>query len=326
MPRFLIIRFSSIGDIVLTTPVIRAIKTQIPGSEVAFITKPQFASILAGNPYIDKLMVLKEKLSETIAEIKNEEFDYIIDLHNNQRTWNIKRQLKIQSIAFKKLNWEKWLLVNFKVNKLPNVHIVDRYLDTVKPFGVVDDGEGLDFFIPDELANYPQEVLPDFNNGYICAVLGANHATKQIPVKKLLAVLNTSQKPVCLIGGKDVSNAADELASHLIVPCVNLVGKISLHQSAAIIRESRVIITPDTGMMHIASALHKNVISIWGNTVPELGMYPYRPGCQSKIFEVKGLSCRPCSKLGFKRCPRGHFNCMQQIDPAIVSAYIQEIF
>jgi ADP-heptose:LPS heptosyltransferase len=248
MPRFLIIRFSSIGDIVLTTPVIRAIKTQIPGSEVAFITKPQFASILAGNPYIDKLMVLKEKLSETIAEIKNEEFDYIIDLHNNQRTWNIKRQLKIQSIAFKS-KWGKWLLVNFKVNKLPNVHIVDRYLDTVKPFGVVDDGEGLDFFIPDELANYPQEVLPDFNNGYICAVLGANHATKQIPVKKLLAVLNTSQKPVCLIGGKDVSNAADELASHLIVPCVNLVVNFTA-PVGGIIRESRELLHPIPGYAH----------------------------------------------------------------------------
>ena len=307
MPRFLILRFSSIGDIVLTTPVVRCLKNQVSGAEVHFLTKPQFAGILAGNPYLDNVLTLKPDLKETIQEIKQGEYDYLVDLHHNLRTWNIKRQLKNKSFSFNKLNFEKWLLVNFKIDKMPDTHIVDRYLATVSSFGVKDDGKGLDFFIPNDLNNI-SDILPDaLREGYVCAVLGANHATKQIPFEKLTEILNTANKPVCLIGGKDVEKLATQLAECLQVPFYNSVGNLSLQQSAAIIRDSRVVLTPDTGMMHIAAALNKNIISLWGNTVPELGMYPFRAGKQSAIFETKGLKCRPCSKLGYKECPKKTF-------------------
>ncbi len=314
MVKFLIIRFSSIGDIVLTTPVIRGLKLQVENAEVHFLTKPQFACILAENPYVDKILLLKEKLDDTIDEISQEGYDYIIDLHHNLRTSIIKRKTGLISFSFDKLNFKKWLLVNLKINRMPDVHIVDRYLDTVKLFDVADDGKGLDYFIPKSEEVVPEQMHAAFAKKYLVAVVGANHFTKQIPAEKLITLLNQSGMPVCLVGGQDVLESAAQIEQALKVPFLNTVGKISLHQSASFIQQAAGVITPDTGMMHIAAAFKKPVISLWGNTLPILGMYPYRADEKSKVFEVTGLSCRPCSKIGYEKCPKGHFKCMQNID------------
>src|SRR5471030_1444540 len=147
--KFLIIRFSSIGDIVLTTPVIRCIKQQVSGATVHFLTKKNFRGIVESNPYVDKVMILNESWELLMHELEIEEYDCIIDLHHNLRTFKVKRGLKgVKSFSFDKLNISKWLLTALKIDRLPKVHIVDRYLDTVKELGVVNDGKGLDYFIP----------------------------------------------------------------------------------------------------------------------------------------------------------------------------------
>ena len=151
MPKkILIIRFSSIGDLVLTTPVIRVIKTQLEDAEVHFCTKKQYHSILEANPYIDKFHFLTDDLNELAKSLKEEQFDFVVDLHNNLRTRLLKSKLKKPSGTFPKLNWEKWLVVNLKVNKLPNIHIVDRYMEAAKSLGVKPDTLGLDYFIPEK--------------------------------------------------------------------------------------------------------------------------------------------------------------------------------
>ncbi|MCK9207654.1 MAG: glycosyltransferase family 9 protein [Salinivirgaceae bacterium] len=325
MVKFLIVRFSSIGDIVLTTPVIRGLKQQVEEAQVHFLTKPQFAAILSENPYIDKLITLKEPISETIREIESEEYDYIIDLHHNLRTSILKRKTGIMAFSFDKLNFKKWLLVNLKINLLPDVHIVDRYLDTVKHFDVQGDGRGLDYFIPATDEVVPEQMHAAFKGKYMVAVVGANHFTKQIPADKMVNIINQSGIPVCLVGGKDVLEQAQLVEQNLKVPFLNTVGKISLHQSASFIRQSAVVLTPDTGMMHIAAAFKKDIISLWGNTIPELGMYPYRAGEHSKHFEIKGLRCRPCSKIGYKKCPKGHFKCMNLIPTEEVVSHMAVI-
>jgi ADP-heptose:LPS heptosyltransferase len=325
MVKFLIIRLSSIGDIVLTTPVIRGLKQQVENAEVHFLTKPQFVGIVEENPYIDKILVLKDDLKETINEINTEEYDYIIDLHHNLRSSVIKRKTGIVAFSFDKLNFKKWLLVNFKINNMPDVHIVDRYRDTCSVFDVQDDQKGLDYFIPVSQEVIPEEMHAAFKGQYMVIVVGANHFTKQIPAEKLISIANNTGIPVCLVGGKDVLKQASTIEKSLKIPFLNTVGKISLNQSASLIKQCHVVLTPDTGMMHIASAFNKNIISLWGNTVPELGMYPYGAGDKSKIFEVKNLRCRPCSKIGFAKCPKGHFNCMNNIDEKQVVSYIQSL-
>ncbi|MFT4762857.1 MAG: ADP-heptose:LPS heptosyltransferase [Paraglaciecola sp.] len=303
--KILIIRFSSIGDIVLTTPVIRCLKTQL-NAEVHYLTKQSFLSILKYNPHIDKIFTIQKKVSEVLRELKKEKYDVIIDLHKNLRTWQVRIGLGFpKTLTFDKINFEKWLMVNFKINRLPKVHIVDRYLKSVESLGVKNDGEGLDYFLP------PEESTKTEGN-YIAFAIGAAHATKRLPREKVLEFCQKINTRIVLLGGKDVAEEGAEIAKQAGTHVQNLCGEISLHASARYLCDAQKVITHDTGMMHIAAAFNKEIISIWGNTIPEFGMYPYyKKGEQkNKFLEVKGLSCRPCSKIGYDKCPKGHFKCM----------------
>lgn len=322
---FLVIRFSSIGDIVLTTPVIRGIKKQVENARIIYLTKKEYSSILEHNPYIDKLITLDDNLSLTIKKLKAEHIDYIIDLHNNLRTARVKTRLRKLSFSFDKLNREKWLMVNFKKNKLPEKHIVDRYLDTVSVFDVENDGLGMDYFIPQNEDVDVSESMPALASGYIALVVGAKHFTKKIPSEKIIEFCNNIAYPVILLGGNEDAQEADEICTKTGPQVINGCGKFSLNQSASLIRQSKLVVTSDTGLMHIAAAFEKDIVSLWGNTIPEFGMYPYNPGENSKIFEVKNLNCRPCSKIGFDKCPKKHFKCMLEIDMHAIVEYCQGV-
>lgn len=309
--KILIIRFSSIGDIVLTSPVIRCLKEQLEGLELHYLSKKAFEPVLAANPYIDKFHFLKDSLSECITELKAEKFDYIIDLHHNLRTLVIKMKLGVKSTSFDKLNWQKWLLVNFKINTLPNIHIVDRYLQTVEFLGVKNDGKGLDYFLMNSYNT--EDLLPKSHQKYIALVIGAQHGTKRLPVEKLIELCIHIKHPIVLLGGPEDKIRGEEISLKAGTHIYNACGSFKLDQSAFLVKMSEQVITHDTGLMHIAAAFNKPILSIWGNTMPDLGMYPYKTS-DSHIFQVSGLQCRPCSKIGSETCPKGHFNCMNQIN------------
>ena len=309
--KFLIIRFSSIGDIVLTTPVVRCLKQQLDGAVIHYLTKPQYATILETNLYIDKVHTLKDFRS-TIAELKAENFDYLIDLHKNIRTYRFKDKLKILDFTFPKLNYKKFLLTNFKIDKLPDIHIVDRYFEAVKVFDIKNDNKGLDYFIENHNVVNINELNLNFStNEFIAFAIGGQHNTKKMPNHKIIEICNKIDVPVILLGSKEDFDNANEICKHT-QNTHNFCGKLNLSQSASIIFQSKAVITHDTGLMHIASAFKKNIISLWGNTVPKFGMYPYQAGELSQICEVKNLKCRPCSKIGYKKCPKKHFDCMEK--------------
>ena len=328
--KVLILRFSSIGDIVLTTPVVRTLKTQLEDAQIHFATKYQYKELLEANPYIDKTYFLREKLSELIHELKREKFDYVIDLHHNLRTLRIKNALGVKSFSYRKLNIEKWLMVNFKINKLPPVHIVDRYMETVKSLGVKMDTLGLDYFIP-ERDDVPLAWLPEnFRDSYVVYAIGAQHGTKKLPPARMIELCDKINRPIILLGGKEdvetgevIANffkrkpgnhASEEVLRQLNKKAIvyNACGKFTLNQSASVVKQARYVFTHDTGLMHIAAAFKKEVFSIWGSTIPAFGMYPYRT--KFTILENNGLDCRPCSKIGFEKCPKGHFKCMNALD------------
>jgi ADP-heptose:LPS heptosyltransferase len=322
--KILIIRFSSIGDIVLTSPVIRCLQEQIKDVEIHFLTKRKFASIVENSPYITKVYTIEKDVSEVIPQLKAESYDCIVDLHKNFRSFHVILKLMKPYSSFNKLNFKKWLLVRFKARVMPSVHIVDRYLDAVKHLGVNNDGKGLDFFIPpaDEVDT---ALLPaPFNAGYIGFVIGGRHNTKILPVDKMVEICVGLSKPVILLGGPEDAGRAEIIASISGLNVMNACGKFSLMQSASLVRQADFIITNDTGLMHIAAALRKPIVSVWGNTVPELGMYPYLPdGVPQLISEVLGLKCRPCSKIGFDKCPKDHFNCMREQDTDAIVSFVK---
>ena len=319
MPKILVVRFSSIGDIVLTTPVVRALKQQL-NAEVHYLTKKSFRGILAHNPYISQIITINSKVDEVAAELKAANYDFVVDLHHNLRSMQVKRLLGKPSASFPKLNVQKWLLVNLGINRMPAVHIVDRYFEAAKPLGISNDNAGLDYFIaPADEVNLNS--LPESHqNGYIAVTAGAKFATKQLPADKLIAIINRVELPVVLLGGKEDTERAAAIEKACGSKVYNACGKYNLGQSASLVRQSARVIAHDTGLMHIAAAFHKRIHSVWGNTVPELGMTPYQPGEGSVIVQTEGLSCRPCSKIGYSKCPKGHFNCMNKIDPSAFDA------
>ncbi len=317
MKKILIIRFSSIGDIVLTTPVVRCLKQQLKDSEIHFLTKEQFVPIVKANPYIDKVHFIKNDLKQILPQLKSEKFDFIVDLHKNFRSGFVKLKLRKPSKTFHKLNIKKWLLVNFKINLLPEIHIVDRYFKAVKFLGVKNDGKGLDYFIPENEKVNISELPSTHQNGFIGFVIGGKHNTKMFPVEKIISVCKKINTPVVLLGGYEDIKTGEYIKKSVGDKIYNACGKYSINQSASLVWQAEKIITNDTGLMHIAAAFKKLIVSIWGNTVPAFGMYPYLPESEknkSVIVEVKNLRCRPCSKLGYKKCPKGHFNCMQKIN------------
>lgn len=309
--KILVIRFSSIGDIVLTTPVLRCLKQQLK-AEIHFLTKPSFAGVIATNPNIDRVFLLKDSINETIAELRNENYDLIVDLHKNLRSYRISWSLMKKTIRYDKLNIAKWLYVKFKWNRLPkNLHLVDRYFQSLAKIGVKDDGLGLDYFINEADSEQSNQLTLDLN--YQVLVLGATYYTKRIPKVKCIEIISLYPKTTVLVGGKDVTELASALKELFPDKVIDHCGKVNLGTSAGIIRNSVRVVTGDTGMMHIAAALQKRICVIWGSTTPLFGMYPfYGKNNEDKHtdYEVKDLYCRPCSKLGFNECPEKHFRCM----------------
>jgi ADP-heptose:LPS heptosyltransferase len=357
LKKILVIRFSSIGDIVLTTPVVRGLKQQL-GAEVHYLTKRSFRAIVDPNPYIDKVYAIDKRVGEVLPALRAEGYDAVVDLHKNLRSRQVRLALwRTPFHAFDKLNWEKWLLVRFQVDRLPALHIVDRYLEAAAPLGVRNDGRGLDYFIPPEeevdvgqwladnkttdneafppvLGRRAEVAFPtrlphpdneSTNNEFIAFAIGAAHATKRLPREQLIAVCRGIDRPVFLLGGPGDAEEGAAVAAAAGAHVFNACGRLSLHQSASVLRQAAAVITHDTGLMHIAAAFGKPIVSVWGNTVPAFGMYPYLPeGPAPAIIEVEGLTCRPCSKIGYQACPQGHFRCMRDIRPEAVWQALEE--
>jgi heptosyltransferase-2 len=210
---------------------------------------------------------------------------------------------------------------------MPDRSIVERYFETVKPLGVKNDGRGLDYFLPPgkELGNH--DIPMSHWNGYIGCVIGGSYNTKKLPIEQWQRFCAVIPYPVILLGGPEDMYEGGKIAEQDPIKIYNSCGKFNLNESAELVKKARVIVSNDTGLMHIAAAFQKPVISLWGNTSPEMGMFPYygfnnlkeRVSPQSVIVENKQLSCHPCSKIGYSKCPKGHFKCMRDLDMTLVA-------
>jgi ADP-heptose:LPS heptosyltransferase len=276
--------------------------------------------VLNHNPRIDRLFTFGSRIQEVIPDLKKERYDLVIDLHRNIRSLLLRSSLRRPSVTFDKLNIRKFLAVNIKWRSaLPKKHIVDRYFECVTGLGIVKDSGGLEYYTgPGDEIDTAMQFFRREPMKFIALVIGGSYTTKKIPLVKLQDICANARMPVVLLGGKEDKPLADELRKSF-PHIVNCSGLFTINQSASVIRQSEWVITSDTGMMHIAAAYGKKIVSVWGNTIPEFGMEPYKPAPQSRVMEVYGLKCRPCSKLGFSECPRRHFKCMMDQDFSFVS-------
>ena len=327
--RLLFIRFSSIGDIVLTTPAVRCAKNQIPGVEIHFLTKLSMKDLVIGNPNIDHFHFLDNNIDHTITALKEIPFDYIIDLHHNIRTWKIKKALGLPAFSYKKLSIQKWLFAKIKLNFLPKTHVCDRYIDTLQHFKVTNDGKGVDYFFPKDYSFKAANLPTSHQAGFIAFVIGASYFNKKMPVQKWIELAKQVNKPIVLIGGKDDAATANEIAAAVPHFIYNATGKYDLKESASIIQMAQVVVSHDTGFLHVAAAFKKPTITIWGATSPALQFEAYYPTDSSTPYYnsmVTQLSCQPCSKQGESKCPQGHFACMRLQNIKLISTKANEFY
>lgn len=321
--KILVIRFSSIGDIVLTSPIVRVLHHQFPQAQIYFLTQSKYVGLLNAHPHIHQVIPYNKNFWSTLKLLKSLHFDCIIDAHSKFRSRLLTFFFPLTPVfRYAKLNFKKWLMVQSKKSKPPLSHIVERYFDALAPIGIASDALGLDFFTAAPTKS-DETLLATLPPHFVVCAIGAQHATKKMPLHLWKQLIEQIPCTVVLLGGESEAEDAKELAqvNHNVL---QLCHKTNLQQSAMIIEKSLVVITHDTGMMHVAAAFKKPVVSIWGSTVPEFGMYPYfgQQVVNEYRAEVKNLNCRPCSKIGFSQCPKKHFHCMNQQD---IHAMIQFI-
>lgn len=328
--KILVIRFSSMGDVILTSPVVRCLKQQLPGVEVHYLTKKQQALLLEANPYIDRLHLLEKNGEKALIEVLQAlSFDVVIDLHHNLRSMRFKLALSGKKYSFKKLNFRKWLLVRWKQKDQHLPHVVDRYLAAFADLGVKNDGRGLDFFIPERCSMPAATFEPALAEPFVAFSIGGQHATKKLPAHKIAEICRSIEQPIVLMGGPEDAAVADQVLANCPHPRLfSSCGKLNMGQSADLLRQASLVISHDTALMHLAAAFGRKTLAIWGNTVPQLGMTPYlaQAAPAAEHFEVAGLSCRPCSKIGFSSCPEKHFRCMELQNSAAIAQSTQEWF
>lgn len=325
--RILIIRFSSIGDIVLTFTVASTIKSLYPHCKIDFVTKPQFKELLNACPDLDTIYTLTGTVAQLRKEIDFNQYDAILDLHHNLRSRILLGFQFGKVYRFPKNNIEKWLLTTFKIRPKIIRHVTERYLETLSAYTkapIV--GIAPAYRVPDASKIDIKETFQVEPSKYVAVAIGAQFATKRMPTDLLVELIQKINLPVLLLGAKEDQLTANEILEQCTSNIIfSAVGTATIHESAWLVKNAKALLTHDTGLMHIGASFEVPLHVIWGNTTRDFGMYPYRVE-QEQVFnyEVSGLSCRPCSKIGHQSCPKGHFSCMRQQDLVAIAHAINE--
>jgi len=312
--KILVVRLSSLGDILLTTPLIRSLKKEKPELEIHFLLREEYQDVLVNNPHLSKLITIKieDPSSKTKEILSQNKYDFVIDLQNNLRSRSLTYSLKCSKVRFRKLSWQKFLLVNFKINKLSEAPpIPERYASIIDDLKL--DEEGLDLFTDKK----PSEKFDGLKN-LIGFCPGSRHYTKMWPKEYYIELgkkIIDNDFNLVLFGGKDDKIICDQISSN-VSKCINLCNDNDILQTTADMKMCKTIICNDSGLMHAACAVKVPVIAIFGSTVKEFGFTPYRS--KNLILENKSLTCRPCSHIGKSSCPKDHFKCMKEINPQLV--------
>jgi lipopolysaccharide heptosyltransferase II len=311
-PRVLIVRFSSLGDVVLTTPLVRAIRTRHPDATITFVTKRHYAPLLAGNPHLDRVVALEpgESVGSLASRLAGESFDACLDLHGNLRSLLLRRSLKGRWTGYRKRRLERWRLLWLGGASSRADHpVAERYFDAARVLDVRPDGRPAEVFPSAGEQHAAAELAP---RPFVALTPGAQHRTKRWPARhwRALAALVRNQ-------GLDVVALGTDAERPLLdQPGVISGFGLSLGMTAALLGRARLAVCNDSGLMHLATAAGAPVVALFGPTVQGFGFAPYR--AKARIVE-RYLACRPCSPTGGAFCPLLHRRCLEGIDPETVA-------
>ena len=340
----LVIRFSSIGDVVLSSPLIRVLHKRFPSSQIDFVVRKEYADLVRYNPNLNFIFEFDvqggfQELRRLASIIRREKYDLIIDIHNSLRSRYIRSFSGAKKVvAINKRIFARTILVRLKKNYYRDiVSVVDRYIEPVKTYGIENDAQGLEIFIPDETMHKVSGKVSSLKLHMCEKIIGfcpsAKHATKRWPEERFIEagirLVRELKAKIILFGGKNdtilCATIAEGINKKSEGECaVEYSDQFSLLETAAAMQFCDVIVTNDSGLMHIAAAMKKKLVAIFGSTVREFGFFPV--GTENIVLERKGLYCRPCSHIGRASCPEGHFRCMSEIQVSEVVDSIKDIF
>jgi len=315
-----IIRLSSLGDVVLISPVIRCLYQQLEEPELILLTHRDMVPLFEHNPLLHTVIGYDPSApGKSAAEFLGCMLDLIVDLQKNLRSSFVKLGSALPVLSFSKQNVRKWGMVNLKTRgRCP--HVVLRMLQGLNQLGITDDGLGVELHLPPE--NQPEDSWKkQHQGGYIAIGIGSAHATKALSMEFLSAFLAMQTMPCVLLGGPSDQTKGEALQAMFSGKVFSLCGQTDLLSTAYWVRDSAHVVSGDTLIMHLAACFSKSLDVVWTNTLPEFGMEPYYGTAQvfkAKYHQVGDLKCRPCTKTGFRACPQGHFKCMNQISAWIV--------
>jgi len=305
--KILVIRLSSLGDIILSFPLLKKLRETFPEAGIHFLTKKKYREVAGLNPFPDKIIFFEGSVADARRAVKEEKYDLIIDIHKNFRSIFISLLNAGSVKRYSKENFKKFLLVKFKLNLFKEIiPVYKKYILAARKYFRKSDTEySTTELIFDKKRIYEEE--------YIVISPSSRHFTKTYPVIKFIAYINSQANKKFIITGD--SSETDMIICRLIeANCsnvINLCGKLSINELANVIFYSEFVICNDSAILHLAEALGKKVTSIFGSTVKEFGFFPQLK--QSEVLEINGLKCRPCTHIGRESCPEGHFRCMEEI-------------
>ena len=316
-PKFILARFSSIGDIVMAAPVVQALRSHFGAeAQIDFITLNKFKGAVELISGIDAIYTVEKRALEVAPQLKSNGYTYLVDLHSNIRSRELARALNIETLRVKKHNNKRLALV-LGLNKNPIEHFVKRSLKTLEPLSISYDSSN-----PwgDIKCSKPSQQLPE---KYISVASGATYEGKKIPQQTLEEVIRSVDLKFVIVGGRNLEELGLLLEGKFPNKITNLCGAINLSETAYVMKNCEVALGGDTGAMHIATAVGAKLVSVWGCTRPSLGLAPWKPNPKSIILQPQNRGNSPCSRHGDKcRYKRlGASLCIMDVSPeAIVDA------
>lgn len=327
--KILLLRLSALGDVVLTSPLIRALRQRFPHARIDFVIKKDFAELVAHHPQLNAVHCVEPEhglrgLAQLGRQLRGARYEVVLDLHRNFRTRFLARACNAPRLGhYQKHLVRRWFFVKFKAATMQHVPpVAQRYLQAAAFLNLQDDGAGTELLWNAVHEEEARRVL--FEAGWkeeralLCLAPGAGYFTKRWPVEYFAEVarhlLNVNgDLQIAVLGGTQDRGLGAFIRAQAGARILDLTGRCSLLASAVVIKRSRLLLANDSGLMHVAEAVRTPVVALFGSTTRELGFFPYRAA--SHVIEHKNLSCRPCSHLGHRACPRGHFRCMKEITP-----------
>jgi lipopolysaccharide heptosyltransferase II len=325
VPNVLAVRFSSIGDVLLTTPLLRAIRRRHPSARLSVLTKHPYAPLLSHNPNVTRVLAVdsRRSLASLAGELRAGQYSHFLDLHDSVRTRALRLLVPGRWTTYPKHRLARTLLIHTKRNRYRDERpVAERYFAAARELDVAPDGKPADLFVAPEAE---REVSDWFagarlspNHGIIALAPGAAHATKRWPVehwRTLLAQLTSAGFLAVIVGGPEDTEVAASVAEPTGPQVMNVAGRFGLQGTGALLRRSLALVSADTGVMHMATAVGTPVVALFGPTVRQFGFFPYSD--RAEVVEL-GLGCRPCSSKGGPHCPLGHHRCLREITPGTV--------